>query len=190
MKMIFFAFAIFFALNFSLWYMLPSFLLKSLTKTTKKKDKEIRNDYVIYLALTGIYILIYTMFYRYFSFAIEDLGDIEGIGYFIDNIHNVSTVAVLFALISIIHSAYTFYVAKRSFKFEHVKYAYIIISTTGLLNVVTYFINNSILNLTNYAFLAEHAFLNFILKVDVEFLIFLFPMIVFSNFALSFIEEK
>ena len=45
--MVFFAFAIFFALNFSLWYMLPSFLLKSLTKTTKKKDKEIRNDYVI-----------------------------------------------------------------------------------------------------------------------------------------------
>lgn len=188
--MIFFAFAIFFALNFSLWYMLPSFLLKSLTKTTKRKDKEIRNDYVIYFALTGIYILIYTMFHRYFSFAIEDLGDVDGIGYFVNNLHNISTMAILFAIISIIHSAYTFYVAKRSFKFEHVKYAYVIVSITGLLNVVTYFINNSILNLASYAFLAEHALLNFVLKIDTEFIIFIFPMIVFSNFALSFIEEK
>ena len=190
MKMMIFAFLIFFALNFSLWYMLPSFLLKSLTKTVKKKNKEIRNDYVIYFALTGIYILIYTMFYRYFSFAIDEVGASDGIGYFVNNIHNISTISVLFAIISIIHSAYSFYIVKRSFKYKHIRYAYIIVSLTGILNVITYFINNSVLNLVNFAYMAEHSFLNLILKLDVEFLIFLFPMIVFSNFALSFIEEK
>ena len=188
--MIIFEFLIFFALNFSLWYMFPCFLLKSLTKISKRKNKGIRNDIIIYLAITGIYILIYTMFYRYFNIAILELGEVEGIGYFVNNIHNITAVSIVFCVVSIIYSAYTYYLAKRNFKHEHVRYGYLVVSITGLLNIITYFLNYSILNLSNYSYLAERGFLNLILKVDVDFLIFVFPLIVFSDFALSFIEEK
>lgn len=188
--MIVFEFLIFFALNFSLWYMFPCFLVKSLVKKTKKANKEIKNDYIIYLALTIIYVFIYSLFYRYFNIAITDLGDVDGIGYFANDIHNISAVSIVFMLISIVHAGYTFILVKRSFKHEHVKYGYAITSITGILNVVTYFLNYSVLNLVNYSYLAEKSFLNLILKIDVDFLIFVFPLIVFSDFALSFIEEK
>ena len=65
--MVYFTFAIFFAFNFSLWFMLPALLLRNIIKPgKKKKDKNFKFDYVIYSTLSVIYGLSYLMFYKLF----------------------------------------------------------------------------------------------------------------------------
>ena len=49
--MVYLTFAMFFAFNFSLWFMLPALLLKNIIKPgRKKKDKHIKFDYIIFNA--------------------------------------------------------------------------------------------------------------------------------------------
>lgn len=190
--MIYFYFAIFFALNFSLWFMLPSFVLKGISKPSrKKKDKTIKNDYIIYGALTILYVFIYLMFFKYFSGAINDISSGDSVvSYFNKDINVLSFVVIIFFIASILLVGFTFYLGKKLFKLKQNNTAYIVISLTGFFNILTYFFSNLILNLNLYAFEAEKYVLNMFLKFDYQMLLFLFPVLVFTNFALSFIEEK
>lgn len=190
--MIYFAFAIFFALNFSLWFIFPALILKAITKPgRKKKDKNIKNDCVVYSALTAIYVFAYIMFFRYFNLAIANVvSSNTTISYFATEINNLILVIVFFLVISILQGVFTFVLAKRLFKIKQFNTGYIIISITGFVNIITYFFSNTILKLNLYVFDAERYFLNFLLRIDYQFLLFLFPLLVFINFALSFIEEK
>lgn len=189
--MMYLAFAIFFALNFSLWFIFPALILKAITKTSKKKkNKNIKNYYIVYSAFTGIYVLVYLMFFRYFSVAINNLNSEGEIGYFYDGIGNLALILIFFMIISIIQVIFTFYLAKKLFKIKEFNKGYVFISITGFLNVITYFFTNSVLNLGMYSFAADMYLLNLIMKLDNEILLFLFPFLVFINFALSFVEEK
>ena len=190
--MVYFTFAIFFAFNFSLWFMLPALLLRNITKPgKKKKDKNIKHDYVIYTALSVLYGLSFLMFYNAFDTAIkESVSSSTMVNYFMDNIGNLTFVMILFLITSIVHGLFTFNLSRKLFRFEKINYGYVIISITGLLNIITYFISNSVLELNLYAFEAKQTVLNFLLKTDYQLLLFLFPILVFGTFALSFIEEE
>ena len=189
--MVYFAFAIFFAFNFSLWYILPALLLKALTpEGKKKKDKKIKNDYIVYGALTGIYIFAYLMYFKYFKLGIEGVEFITSTGYIVNEINNLTIVIIFFFVISLLLTIYSFYLSIKLFKMGQYNNGYVIISLTGFLNVITYFFSNSILNLNLYAFEAERYLLNFVMKVDNEFLLFVFQILVFAKFASSFVEEK
>ena len=190
--MMVFTFAIFFAFNFSLWFMLPALLLRNITKPgRKKKDKNIKLDYVVYTALSVLYGLSYLMFYNAFDAAInEAVSSSTVINYFMDNIGNLTFVMILFLITSLIHGIFTFNLSRKLFRLDKVNYGYVIISITGLLNIITYFISNSILEFNLYAFEAKQTVLNFLLKTDYQLLLFLFPILVFGTFALSFIEEE
>lgn len=189
--MIYFAFAIFFAFNFSLWYILPALLLKAITPDgKKKKDKKIKNDYIVYAALAGIYVFAYLMYFKYFKLGIEGVEFITSTGYIVNEINNLSVVLIFFLVISLLLTIYTFYLSTKLFKMEQYNKGYVFISLTGFLNVVTYFFSNSVLSLNLYAFEAERYLLNFVMRFDNEFLLFVFPILVFAKFASSFIEEK
>ena len=190
--MLYFAFAIFFALNFSIWFMLPAFLLKSITKPVrKKKDKSIKNDCIVYGVLTTIYGISYILFFRYFSLAIDNaISSNTATSYLTVEINNLSIVVVFFMIISILQGVFTFILAKKLFRIKEYNMGYTIISITGLFNIVTYFFSNTVLKLDLYSFEVERYVLNMIMKIDYQLLLFLFPTLVFTNFALSFIEEK
>ena len=147
--MMVFTFAIFFAFNFSLWFMLPALLLRNITKPgRKKKDKNIKLDYVVYTALSVLYGLSYLMFYNAFDAAInEAVSSSTVINYFMDNIGNLTFVMILFLITSLIHGIFTFNLSRKLFRLDKVNYGYVIISITGLLNIITYFISNSILKM-------------------------------------------
>lgn len=189
--MYYLAFAVFFAFNFSLWFILPALLLKLITKVgRKKKDKKIKNDYIVYGALAGIYIFSYIMYFYYFKLGIKGVTFLTETGYIVNEISNLTVVLIFFLVISLLLVGYTFYLAKKLFKLGSVNPGYVVISLTGFLNIITYFFSNSVLNLGIYAFEAEKYMLNFVMKLNNEFLLFVFPLLVFANFASSFIEEK
>ena len=191
--MYYFAFAIFFALNFSLWFIIPALVLKNTIKPSKsKKEKKLNHYLFIYVILSLIYIFIYFLFYRYFSIAINDIGLLDDgkIGYFMTEISNLSVVLNLFFIIAVLQCFFTFFLAKKLFKIKKVNIGYVICSLTGFLNIITYWFSNAVLKLNLYSFPADNIFLNAIFKIDYEFLLFLFPLIVFATFAFSFIDEK
>ena len=191
--MYYLAFAIFFALNFSLWFIIPSFTLRYIIRPgRKRKDANLNNELFIYGFLTALYILIYILFYRYFSIAINDLGTVETgtIGYFTTEISNLSLMTILFFAVSVFQCVFTFYLAKKLFKLKKVNIGYVICSLTGFFNIITYWFSNSILKLNLYSFDMDKIFLNSILKIDYELLLFLFPVMVFVTFAFSFLEES
>ena len=191
--MYYFAFAIFFALNFSLWFIVPALLLRNIVKPgRKRKDKNLRNYYVIYGFLSIIYIFIYILFYRYFRIAINDIGPLgEGrVGYFLTEISNLSLVIELFFAISVIQCIFTFYLAKKLFRLKKINIGYVLCSLTGFLNIITYWFSNTILKLNQYTFESGRILLNWFMKIDYEMLLFLFPVLVFITFALSFLKES
>lgn len=189
--MVYLAFAIFFAFNFSLWFILPALLLKAITpQGKKKKDKKIKNDYIVYAALAGIYIFAYIMYFKYFKIGIDGVEFITSTGYIVNEINNLTVVLIFFLVISLLLTIYTFYLSSKLFKMGQYNPGYIFIALTGFLNVLTYFFSNSVLTLNLYAFEAERYLLNFVMKVDNEFLLFVFPILVFAKFASSFVEEK
>lgn len=190
--MVYLTFAIFFAFNFSLWFMLPALLLKNITKPSrKKKDKNIKFDYIIYSALTVIYCLSYLIFYSIFNIAIKNTySSSTMLKYFVDDIGKLSFVVIGFLIISIIQGIFTFKLSRKLFRLRKNNNGYVIVSITGLLNVITYFISNTVLNLNLYSFEAKEYLLNMLLKIDYQLLLFLFPILVFGTFALSFVEEK
>lgn len=190
--MIYFSFALFFAFNFSIWFMLPSFLLKSLVKPKKikSKNKLIKHDFVIYSTLTIIYILVYLLYYRYFYLATKNIDISNGVGYITTNLGNISLVLIFFTIISIIYGAFTFKFAKTLFKVEEVNFGYTIISIYGFLSILTYFFSNSVLELIYYSFDFSQGLLNLVLNINNEFLLFLFPFLVFITFAYSFSEKS
>lgn len=190
--MLYFSFALFFAFNFSIWFMLPSFLLKSLVKpkNIKSKNKIIKHDFIIYSTLTLIYILVYLLYYRYFFMATKDIDISNGVGYITTNLGNISLVLIFFTIISIVYGAFTFKFAKTLFKVEEVNFGYTIISIYGFLSILTYFFSNSVLELIYYSFDFSQGLLNLILNINNEFLLFLFPFLVFITFAYSFSEKS
>lgn len=189
--MMYLAFAIFFAFNFSLWFTLPALILKAITKKgRKKKDKSIKNDYIVYGTLSGIYVLVYGMYFKYFYTVTDKINIDNGVGYITNELGNLALVLIFFMIISVLYVCFTFYLAKKLFRLNNFNKGYIVISLMGFFNILTYFFSNSLLNLSVYAFEADKYILNLIMKIDNEFLLFLFPLLVFANFASSFIEEK
>lgn len=190
--MVYLTFAMFFAFNFSLWFMLPALLLKNIIKPgRKKKDKHIKFDYIIYSVLSIIYCFIYMFFYRVFLKAIDNSYSSSSIiNYFNDDIFLLSVVIILFLIISILQGICTFKLSKKLFRLGECNKGYTIISITGILTIASYFISNMILKLNLYSFEAKKYLLNMLLKVDYQILIFIFPILVFGTFALSFLEEK
>ncbi len=190
--MYYFAFAIFFALNFSLWYIIPSLGLKYITKVgRKRKDKKLNTEIAAYAIVTVLYVVIYIMFYRYFSIAINDIESTSNsVKYFVSETTNTSLMVVLFFIVSILYDLYTFYLAKKTFRLNKPNLGYIFCSLTGFFNILTYWFSNTILKLNMYSFSASRYIINSLMKADYEILLFLFPALVFINFALSFIEEK
>ncbi|MBQ7105478.1 MAG: hypothetical protein IJN90_06440 [Bacilli bacterium] len=190
--MMYLGFALFFAFNFSLWFMLPSFLFKSITKkkNIKRKDKVIKHDFIIYSTLTVLYIMIYLLYYRYFYIATKDIDISNGIGYITSNLGNLSLILIFFTVISVAYGIFTFKFSEKLFKVNEINFGYTVISIYGFLSILTYFFSNSVLLLTSYSFDLSQGFLNLILNINNEFLLFLFPFLVFAKFALSFNEEK
>ena len=190
--MIFFSFCIFFAFNFSLWFMLPALLLKNIVKPGKRKrDKHIKIDYIIYGALTVLYCLSYLIFFGIFKDAVDlSYSSSTTINYFSKGIDKLGFAVLLFMGISIIQGVFSFILSKKLFFLKQYNKGYVLVSVTGILNIITYFISNVVLELNLYSFEAKNYVLNFLLKIDYQFLLFLFPALVFGAFALSFMEEE
>ena len=186
------SFGIFFAFNFSLWFMLPALILKNIIKPGRKKhDKHIKIDYIIYGAFSILYCLSFLVFYSVFKDAIDmAYSSSTIINYFSKGIDKLVFVILLFMIISIVHGIYSFILSKKLFRLKEYNKGYVLVSITGLLNIITYFILNVSLKLNLYSFEAKKYVLNILLKIDYQVLLFLFPILVFGTFALSFIEEE
>ena len=141
--MIYLTFAIFFAFNFSLWFMLPALLLKNIIKPGKrKKDKHIKFDYILYSVLSIIYCFIYLFFYRVLFKAIDSSYSSSSIiNYFNDDIFLLTIVIVLFLIISVVQGIYTFKLSKKLFELDECNKGYTVIAITGILTIVSYFIS-------------------------------------------------
>lgn len=190
--MYYFNFSIFFVLNFALWVILPALVLRNMVKPEKrKKDDNFDNKLIAYGGLSIIYILIYVVFYRYFSSSINEMKLLnEGSKYFVNNIMNLSLIIILFLIISTLLNIFTFYLSKKAFKLSKVNIGYVLIMINGLFNVITYWLSNYNLKLELYSFENNHHFLNLILKIDYEMLLFLFPLLVFTNFVVILWKAK
>lgn len=191
--MYYLAFAVFFALNFSLWFVLPSLALKGIVKPSRKrKDENLKLYLFLYGVLCLVYAVIYILFYHHFAIAINDipLMNSDNSHIFTSEIGNLSLMVILFLIISLALSIFTFLLAKRAFRIKQNNIGYAVCLVTGFLNILTYWFSNLVLNLNLYAFELEHYLLNILLKIDYEVLLFVFPVLVFLNFAISFVEEK
>lgn len=190
--MYYFAFALFFALNLSLWFILPSLLLKNITITERKKDKKIKTELLIYGGLTIVYLIIYILFYRYFSISINDITPANNgtIQYFSTEIWNLSILMVLYLIISILYIIYTYLLGRKLFKHREINIGYTVCLLTGFFNIITYWFSNTVLKLNLYSFPADRYILNGLMKIDNELLLFLFPALVFISFAFSFLEKS
>lgn len=190
--MMFLSFAIFFAFNFSLWFMLPALLLKNIIKPGRKKhDKHIKMDYIVYGALSILYCLSFLIFYSIFKDAIAmSYSSSTTINYFSKGIDKLVFGMLIFMGISIAQGIFSFVLCKKLFGLKEYNKGYVLVSLTGFLNVITYFVSNVVLELNLYSFEAKRYILNMFLKIDYQVLLFLFPILVFGTFALSFIEEE
>ncbi len=190
--MYYFAFALFFALNLSLWFILPSLLLKNIIITERKKDKKIKTELLIYGGLTIVYLLIYILLYRYFNISINDIVSFNDgtVKYLTTEIWNLSILMVSYLIISLLYIVYTFLLGRKLFKHRQINLGYTVCLLTGFFNIITYWFSNTVLKLNLYSFPADKYILNSLMKIDNELLLFLFPALVFINFAFSFLEKS
>lgn len=185
-------FLIFFAFNFSLWFLLPTLLLKSIIKKgRKKKDKTINKYYIVFSFFSILYSIGYTLFYRYFKIAIDSSYNSNTIiNYFSKDINILFVIVLLFLIVALLQGIITFILMIKLFKIGSNNKAYSIIMVSGFLNIVSYFVSNTIMNLNLYSFEKEEFVLNILFKLDYQFLLFIFPILVFSAVILSFFKNR
>ena len=181
-------FALFFIVYLSLFYLAPAIILKKLTKANKKRKIEnIIKDYLLYILITIIYIIINIFMYNMFNDSIKYISNRGLPRVFIYNSSYLGIISILFLLIVFIYTIYTYMFSSKLFAYKKNNEAYLIVGITALFSIFSYYSFYTTLNLSNYSF--NNYIINSIYQFDYDTAPYLFFVLVFVKLAISFIKE-
>ncbi len=183
-------FSLFFVVYFSIFYLMPLLLLKNLVKKSrKKKNPDKIKDITIYAIMSIVYIISFIVMAYYFKDGVDfytENGILYGI---VSDPYSCLLSSLIYLVIAFIYIYYTFYLSSKFMSYKENETAYSVVGVTGFLNIIIYYYFYSILNLDYISYGSSIGVSDLILKLDLDFVAYLFFLLVAIKFALSFLQK-
>ncbi len=183
-------FSLFFVVYFSIFYLMPLLLLKNLVKKSrKKKNHDKIKDITIYAIMSIVYIISFIVMTYYFKDGVDFYTE-NGILYgLVSDPYSCLLSSLIYLVIAFIYIYYTFYLSSKFMSYKENETAYSVVGVTGFLNIIIYYYFYSILNLDYISYGSSIGVSDLILKLDLDFVAYLFFLLVAIKFALSFLQK-
>ena len=183
-------FSLFFVVYFSIFYLMPLLLLKNLVKKSrKKKNPDKIKDITIYAIMSIVYIISFIVMAYYFKDGVDFYTE-NGILYgLVSDPYSCLLSSLIYLVIAFIYIYYTFYLSSKFMSYKENETAYSLVGVTGFLNIIIYYYFYSILNLDYISYGSSIGVSDLILKLDLDFVAYLFFLLVAIKFALSFLQK-
>ena len=183
-------FSLFFVVYFSIFYLMPLLLLKNLVKKSrKKKNPDKIKDITIYAIMSIVYIISFIVMAYYFKDGVDFYTE-NGILYgLVSDPYSCLLSSLIYLVIAFIYIYYTFYLSSKFMSYKENETAYSVVGVTGFLNIIIYYYFYSILNLDYISYGSSIGVSDLILKLDLDFVAYLFFLLVAIKFALSFLQK-
>ena len=183
-------FSLFFVVYFSIFYLMPLLLLKNLVKKSrKKKNPDKIKDITIYAIMSIVYIISFIVMTYYFKDGVDFYTE-NGILYgLVSDPYSCLLSSLIYLVIAFIYIYYTFYLSSKFMSYKENETAYSVVGVTGFLNIIIYYYFYSILNLDYISYGSSIGVSDLILKLDLDFVAYLFFLLVAIKFALSFLQK-
>lgn len=169
---------------------MPLLLLKNLVKKSrKKKNPDKIKDITIYAIMSIVYIISFIVMAYYFKDGVDfytENGILYGI---VSDPYSCLLSSLIYLVIAFIYIYYTFYLSSKFMSYKENETAYSVVGVTGFLNIIIYYYFYSILNLDYISYGSSIGVSDLILKLDLDFVAYLFFLLVAIKFALSFLQK-